>query len=331
MQVKLNNPTPFTALQFESIDANRNHFGAVVVRGAFKIEDGMRLIPLDEQEELVLESSYFGKQVDSSVRFFDSLAPYKPKTDILIEATAYAPQGKPCTDWISEVRFGNGVKRFRVTGPRQWEMGVVRRKVSAPQPISKLDIRYEYAYGGTGVDGTAFAENPVGVGYDNTPGASFPQIIPANVALDHVGPVPVVGLGPIGNAWQPRLGLAGTLDEAWQKNLAPYLAEDFDFEYYNVAPPDMRITGFAKGDELIGLKNLYSKGDLVFGLPGIQYYNMLRFSDGRIIPGPMNLDTIEIQVEQQKAYLQWRGIFPANLSIAQVDLRMSAPEHLIAS
>jgi hypothetical protein len=332
MQIRLNNPTPFSALNFESVDARQNHFGVVVIRGAFKIENGKRLIPLDEQEPLVLEDSYFGDHGSSSVRFGHSLAPYKPKTDVLIEATAYAPGGKPKTDWISEVHLGERSKLFRVTGPRHWEQGIVGRKVSAPQPISKLDIRYEHAYGGTAADGTTtHPENPLGVGLDNTPGAKFPQIIPTNHAFHETGPVPVVGLGPIGPSWQPRLGLAGTFDAKWQADLAPYLPADFDFEHYNVAPAGMRVTNFVEGDEVIGLRNLYSKGDLSFGLPGIQYSNVLRFKDGRIVPGPMNLDTIEIQVEQQRAFLQWRGIFPATLPIFEVDLRLSAPEFLIAA
>ncbi len=332
MHVKLNNPTPFSALNFQSVDAKRNHFGVVVVRGAFKIENEKRLIPLDKQEPLVLEDSYFGDRGKSSVRFGHSLAPYKPKTDVLIEATAYSPSGKPQTDWISEVHLGDRTKRFRVTGPRNWENGITGRKVSAPHPISKLDIRYEHAFGGISADGkTTFPENPLGVGFDNTPGAKFPQIVPAEFELRDNGRVPVVGLGPIGPGWQPRLGFAGTFDAKWKDEAAPYLPDDFDFEHYNVASPGMRITNFVEGDEVIGLRNLYSKGDLSFGLPGIQYSNILRFKDGRIVPGPMNLDTIEIQVEQQLAFLQWRGIFPATLPIIQVDLRISAPEFLIAA
>jgi hypothetical protein len=332
MHVKLNNPTPFAALQFESVDAKRNHFGVVVVRGAFRIENGIRLKPLERQVPLVLEDSYFGDHGSSSIRFAHSLAPYKPKTDVLIEATAYSPDGRPRTDWISEVHLGERVRRFRVTGPRKWEKDIFGRKASAPQPISRLDIRYEHAFGGTSADGqTTFPGNPLGVGFDTTPGAKFPQIVPADFDLHETGPVPVVGLGPIGPGWQPRLGFAGTFDAKWQSETAPYLPEDFDFEHHNVAPAGMRVTHFVDGDEVIGLRNLYSKGDLSFGLPGIYFSNVLRFKGGRIVPGPMNLDTIEIQVERQLVFLQWRGIFPKNLPIIQVDLRMAAPEFLIAA
>ena len=285
----------------------------------------------EEQESLVLEDTYFGDKESSSLRFDSNLSPYKPKTDLLIEATAFSPNGKKMPEWVSEVDFGGKKKQFKVTGPRQWETIFGFRKPSEPEPVSSLDVRYENAFGGSLPDGTVFRDNPVGIGFDKSSGAKYPQILPVDMDLALGEQIPVVGLGPICPSWDSRLRFSGNCDEDWQENRAPYLPADFDFEFYNVAPNDQKVAGFAKGDEVIKLKNLYSKGDLAFGLPGLQVGTVLRFSDGRIIPGPMNLDTIEVQVEQQRVYMQWRGIFPATLPIKEIDLRLSAPQYLVAA
>ena len=330
MKIQLNNSTPFVPLQFESIDARRNHFGVVVLGGSFKIENKKRLSLAETQESLVLEDTYFEDPGNSSLRFDSNLSPYKPKTDLLIEATAFSPTKRKMPEWISEVDFGSKKKQFKVTGPRQWEGFLGLRSPSAPEPISKLDVRYEYAFGGKRPDGTEFQANPVGVGFDRTLGSKCPQIVPVDADVNHET-IPVVGLGPISPSWESRLRFAGSYNDEWQRTRAPYLPADFDFEFYNVAPNDQKIAGFAKGDEVVRLKNLYSKGDLAFGLPDIQIGAVLRFSDGRIIPGPMNLDTIQVQVEQQRVFLQWRGIFPATLPIKEIDLRLSAPQYLVAA
>jgi hypothetical protein len=330
MNINLNNPTPFVPLHFESIDAKRNHFGVVVVRGSFEILNGKRLVLADEQEPLVMEDTYFGDRENSSLRFDSGLSPYKPKTDVLIEATAYAPNGIEAPEWISEVQFGETIKRFRVTGPRHWTAGAGFRP-SAPEPISSLDVRYEYAFGGRSNNGTPHPRNPIGVGFNKSLGAKYPQIVPVEREHRSFEKTPVIGLGPICPSWESRRRFSGTYDEKWQQNDAPYLPADFDFEFYNVAPEDMRIAGFAKGDEGVKLTNLYSGGEMAFGLPNIQMGSAITLTDGRMIPGAMNLDTIEIQVEKLRVYLQWRGIFPASLPVKDVDLKISAPQYLVAS
>jgi hypothetical protein len=56
---------------------------------------------------------------------------------------------------------------------------------------------------------------------------------------------------------------------------------------------------------------------------------MIQLDDGRLFPGPMNLDTIEFRIEERKAFLQWRGIFPAQLATRAIEIRMSAPEYMV--
>jgi len=333
MNIELINSTPFVPLHFESIDAKLNHFGVVTVRGSFDIEHERRLVLAKEQETIVLEDQYYGDPASSSLRVDSGLSPYKPRTDVLIEATAYAPNGSPQESWVSAVRVGNLEKQFLVTGPRQWQRKLGIPRLSEIEPIASLPIRYEHAFGGVRADGERFAANPVGMGFENKlngKGVPVPQILSVDTPHPSFGEsLKPIGLGPIPPAWQPRLQHAGTYDATWKETRAPYLPQDFSFEFYNVASEGMRFDGFASGDEVFQLSNLSQERELIFGLPRIQLVTLIQFNDGRIIPGPIHLDTIEVEVERKKVFLQWRGIFPAQIPTRAVEIRMSAPEYMV--
>lgn len=332
MQIELINSTPFVPLQFESIDSRLNHFGVVVLRGTFDIRNGKRLKLTKEQETLVLEDQYFGPPESSSLRFDSSLSPYKPKTDVLVEARAYSPSGAPEESWVSSIRAPKLDKSFRVTGPRRWERRARGMQLSDIEPVVSVDVRYENAYGGVRADGSRFESNPVGVGCNPRTEsiACVPQLLPIYIERPIFGQeMEPIGLGPIAPSWQPRLRRGGTLDDHWKETRAPYLPKDFSFEFYNVASEAMTFPGFAKGDEVFHLTNLSSERELKIGLPQIEMISMIQLEDGRIFPGPLNLDTIEFRIEEKKAFLQWRGIFPAQLAIRVIEIRMSAPEYMV--
>jgi hypothetical protein len=44
--------------------------------------------------------------------------------------------------------------------------------------------------------------------------------------------------------------LAGTYDEAWEKNRRPLPPTDFSPQYFNVAPADQQLDGYRPGEEL---------------------------------------------------------------------------------
>ena len=69
--------------------------------------------------------------------------------------------------------------------------------------------------------------------------------------------------------WMPRRGFLGTYDDKWRKERSPDLPEDFRFEYYNGAHPDLQVNGFLKGDEDVELLNLTPGGKVGFQLPGL--------------------------------------------------------------
>lgn len=335
MNIDLINPTPFVPLHFESIDAKLNHFGVLAVRGSFDIENGKILRLAEVQEPLVLQDQYYGDPGSTSLRFDSGMTPYKPHTDILVEATAYSPSGLAEDKWISHLSVGSIQKSFLVTGPRHWRRKFGLPRLSDIDPIHSLPVRYEKAFGGVRSDGERFGANPVGIGFENRLDDNIvpvPQLLSLGQPSPKFGEIlSPVGLGPIAPSWQPRLDRAGTYDTAWKETRAPYPPANFSFEFYNVASEGLRFDGFAKGDEMFYLRNLSQERELRFWLPNIQLITLIQVDDGRIFPGPINLDTIEIDVERNKVFLQWRGIFPAHIPTRAVELRMSVPENMLES
>ncbi len=335
MSIDLINSTPFIPLQFESIDSNLNLFGVIAAVGTFDILDGEPLRLAAEQVPPPLTDESFDAAGASSLRRPGVLAPYKPKTDVLIEATAHSPSGEPEARWPCEVKAGPLEVAFLVTGPRVWERVAMGYRLSETEPISSLPIRYNVAYGGSSsVDPRLrHAPNPIGVGFTapgEAPDLRCPQVLPMTAeSLIFGRELESVGLGPVAPSWQPRLGRAGTAGEAWRRTQAPYPPHDFSFEFYNVAPPRLTFPGFANGSESFELTNLGNGGRLTFTLPGVELVTVIRFEDGRWIPGLMHLDTIELRVEDRKAFLTWRGIFPANIPTRGIDISMSAPAAMV--
>ena len=333
------NYTPFPSLDFESANVRGEDFQVFILRGTFHLDDDGPLKPAREQESLVYADQYFGDPGASSVRMESDLAPFKPNTDVHVIADAHAPAGRPARSGVVWVRVGPMEKRLRVTGPRSWERGRVGLwRLSEPEPCLSVPIRYEHAYGGiwrADDKQDVYEENPVGVGHVRPRSSRLPDRLPAPQleAVDEPvttfgRPYRPVGFGPIGRAWQPRLRLAGTYDETWVQGRWPRLPLNFDFAHYNGAHPDLIVPHHLRGDEPIELEGLHPTGTLRSRLPGYHVYLLRRYEDGMILPAPMALDTLVLDVPRRRAYLVWRGQVPLTPPIRLAELRMVVGEEV---
>lgn len=88
------NHTPFPALAFEGIDQHDQAFHVVVLRQTLTWDAHGKLNYANEQSPLREEDAYFGKTNRSAVREESDLCQYKPRCDVIVNATAYAPGGK---------------------------------------------------------------------------------------------------------------------------------------------------------------------------------------------------------------------------------------------
>ena len=111
---------------------------------------------------------------------------------------------------------------------------------------------YERAFGGTDrsrvKDGILESEprNPAGTGFLGKKtalpidGVKLPNLEDPKdlISSSRSRPKPM-GFGPLAPDWEPRRSFVGTYDEAWQKNRAPYLPNDFNPRFFNAAPADL--------------------------------------------------------------------------------------------
>lgn len=93
--MEFRNHTPFSALAFEGIDQHDQAFHVVVLRQTLTWNEAGELSYANEQVPLCDEDSYFGPINDSAVRQESDLCHYKPRCDVIVNATAHAPGNKP--------------------------------------------------------------------------------------------------------------------------------------------------------------------------------------------------------------------------------------------
>jgi hypothetical protein len=87
------NHTPFPALAFGGLDQHEQSFHVVVLRQTLVFtDDGIRYA--DEQRPLCLQDEFFGEMNRSSVKQESDLCQFKPRCDVIVNATAYAPRAR---------------------------------------------------------------------------------------------------------------------------------------------------------------------------------------------------------------------------------------------
>ncbi|MEJ7805119.1 MAG: DUF2169 domain-containing protein [Telluria sp.] len=92
--MEFENRTLFPALHFDAIDQHESLFHVVVMRQTYKLTPG-GLVRSDEQNPIRDTDVYFADDVSKGVRQESDLCPFKPRCDIVVNATAYAPAGLP--------------------------------------------------------------------------------------------------------------------------------------------------------------------------------------------------------------------------------------------
>ncbi|NTF08910.1 DUF2169 domain-containing protein [Agrobacterium rubi] len=364
---ELKNLTPFPNFRYYSRDNENRELGIVIVKATYEIADDGTLVVAEEQAPTVFTDKCHGDVNVSSLWHPSDLVPSKPATDIIVNAVARAPDGKPSPSWECGISFErNGQvlldKRLRVTGPRWWrpvwkrelrehEIAnwrdhrrlFVRWELLEPEPIAKLALHYEYAFGGeleTGHDdegNTRFDtdhHNPIGIGKidreysDHTIDIPAPQIeSPDDPIIDPYKSYAPVSFGPIPPAWLPLRPLGGTYDQDWIDNIWPAWPSDYSFAYHNAAHPDLIVSPYLRKGDTICLTNITEGGKLLFSLPRtIVMVDFVR-ADGTVSREEMILDTVFIDVaatrrRDWRIYLSWRVRFEPDIySEAIVHLR----------
>jgi hypothetical protein len=260
--------------------------------------------------------------------FETDFAHRKPGCDVLLVGSAHAPYGEPTTRLEVSLKVGNLTKQFRVVGNRAWYKSAGAIAATSAEPFIVLPISYDVAFGGTDrteeADGSieTFLPNPVGKGYwrhhDQIEGQPLPNTEQSDRVIDDPGgQFTPMAFSPLGRNWTPRLSYAGTYDEQWVANDAPFWPDDFDHRYFQAAPSD-QIIPYPGGGEQIRLQNLTPDGQRAFRLPERRMPVTFIPHRGRDVTLQTNIDTIVLEPDENRFTLTWRANLPLGKSVFDV-------------
>jgi hypothetical protein len=303
----------------------------VAVKGTFKIpahEEEPRLA--DEQIPLVEADIFTGNPGLSAPLYESDYAPHKPRCDVILNGSAYAPEGKPTKRVHVTLKVGSFAKSFDVVGNRVWRKRLFFVTASNPQPFTVMAISYNSAFGG--VDKThkkekkhrAYLTNHVGVGFHSNLKAEFVDNKPLPNTEESGRPVRKprgkyrpMALGPIARSTPSRLKYAGTYDDAWLEKVFPFLPADFNDAYYQSAPLDQQIN-YLRGGEEIFLNNLTRQGRTVFRIP--QIVMPVTFFLKRAEPHKTRgeADTLVLEPDAGRFMITWRASLPLKKNLFEV-------------
>ncbi len=291
-----------------------------LVQSTYAIIAPDRLRRLDEQPRPSLTGELWGEDAGvSSYRVEPPVAFAKPSTDVVLVGHAQA-HGGPHRELIVTFRVGPVAKQVRVTGDRAWVRAVGAVRATDPRPFARMPLCYERAFGGwdrTSADPAAHAfepRNPVGAGF-RLPASPFEEGLrlpnledPADPLTRPGAVVRPAGFGFLSADWEPRRSLAGTYDEAWQKERMPLYPKDFDRRFFNAGSPGLVTATHLRGDEPVVVENASPLGRLSFRLPGERVPPCrVQLSYGPAIEVPLALDTVIVDTDAGRVILLRRG------------------------
>ncbi len=292
-------------------------FCVVVIKGTFSIEKDGSLVLSEEQAPLVYADEHYGDPGSTSIKYECDFAPYKPRTDILVNGHAYSETGKPISEMLVGLAVGQVKKVAKVFGNRVWKSGFTGFRASDPEPFIKIPLTFDRAFGGSDYSHQeqnkhgSELRNLVGAGYlknsdsDNIDNTPLPNLENPSALIrswsDRPSPM---GFGTIGRGWQPRINYAGTYDKQWIDDRFPFLPNDFDEQYFLSAPQDQQLPTLT-GGERVRCVNMTPQRELTMTVPTIEIPVAYYFRDRteKVMP---KLDTFLIEPDENRVLITWR-------------------------
>lgn len=303
----------------------------VVMKATFALDfESETPVLADAQTPIVMSDEFFGEPGLSAPKYESEFALHKPFCDVLLNATAYAPGGRPVRKVPVEVRVGSWVKGFEVVGDRFWYVNNGSIVATEPQPFVSMSITYERAFGGfddrheDANRHEAFHANSVGRGFSalldaqSLAGRPLPNTQEfSNPITRPDGDYKPMSFGPVGRHWEPRRHYAGTYDQKWLDEEFPFLPADFDSQYFQSAPADQQLP-LPVGAQRVVLKNLTPEGAFTFQLPGFEACVHILPRDGERETLSAFADSILIEPDMKRVMMTWRVTRPLRKNVFEL-------------
>lgn len=310
-------PTEVVAL----LDQHATQFFLILVSATFEAFPGAPIRLAEEQLPLWEVDAYRGEPGASSVVHEGDFVLEKPLVDVIVNGQAFAPNGRKVEQLRVALRVGPLKKELQVTGNRFWKQGFLGAAPSSPEPFETMPIVYERAYGGIDTRSTdpgkhvSDPRNPIGTGFRGAPSQNpdiqteLPNIeYPCQLMTSTNSHPEPAGFGVVSKNWRPRIGYAGTYDDAWLAEQWPLLPLDFNPRFFQAAPLDQQSDEIREGMP-VELTNMTPEGSWKFVLPTLSVPVRLAFGD-REETAQLRLDTIELEPEKYRFKLTARVKVP---------------------
>jgi hypothetical protein len=326
-----------------------HHILSVLVKRTYEIYPGAACRRASADGKLNSGDVYYDDPMNSSVKYESDFVPFKLGTDVVVNGTAYAPNGQPTESFVASVQVNERKKDILVVGDRVCRFKDGSHPIfTDPEPLTSIDVRYERAYGGVDIYSDPklpcpYGRNPLGRGFviantkravDNLqlPNLEDPGdlLTPERLCLGHFmywerQPMPQA-FGWFPKHWRPRGERAGVMpaDRAVERELrlayTLVVPADQREMYAKTALPamDFRFFNgaspglalpFLSGDEWVGLTNLTPDGELHFQLPAGRPKIGLDIGQGVQEPTVV-LHTVMIRADDRQVDLVWRAAVP---------------------
>jgi hypothetical protein len=277
----------------------------VACKATFELAPGSSPLA-DEQLPIQEADGYWGEDPARSLHSPSDLAPVKPRADVVLVGSAFAPDGTPVRSLIARLSVSGVEKSIECFADR---VVAADDRVQEGAGFSRMSLLYERAAGGPGTT------NPVGVrrgARDGYGRIALPNLLALGTRVGRDALYEPVGFGPIAPHWPQRTEKLGRLSPAWPPAdwMQRPLPADVDLGYFNAAPPDQQVA-VLRDDERIVLENLHHEHPrLVTTLPGIHPACFVRGRGGSPFRVPMQPDTLRIDTDLGTATLTWRRQVP---------------------
>ncbi len=276
----IRNETPFAHSLAIGLGPDREPHLGVVLKATYRIPDRLDGTPEIADAQIPVEGGdeFYRGDVTGSVRTEADNVVFKPRADIVLVGTAYAPRGAPVRQLDAGLRVGTTEQVVRVFGDRRWvfptRLAVVP-VISEAERFVAMPLVYERAYGGFDPKGKAWCDqNYIGRGVigqrtrESVDGRLLPNLEDPRTLIRSWDDRPEpVGFGFYGKSWKPRAELTGYDVDHLDPDFG--LAADFDHGFFNGAHPALQV-GYLRGDEAVDLLNVTPDGRRRFALPGLR-------------------------------------------------------------
>lgn len=319
--MNLTNQTDMIAGHTLGLDKTGREFVIAVIKGTFQIPRDPLAEPslASKQLPLITADEFSGEPGFSAPTFEMDFAQRKPRCDVLLMGSAYAPGNRPVERVTIRVQVGSMQKGFDVVGDRVWQAGAFTLGMSRPKLFTVQPFSYDRAFGG--VDRAKgdpltyrwYPTNHAGIGWHEyldtqfLDGTLLPNTEETNNPIKKPnGSYRPMAMGPIGRAWLPRVSYGGTYDQKWKDEKAPFLPDDFDEHYFQSTVEDQQI-GYPAGGESVSLINLTPEGRTEFKLPNVTLPVLFLKRNGEHQETEAIVDTILLDPDHRRFSLVWRA------------------------